>query len=98
MNKTRFGKAGRIEDFASVLIRRSHNNKAKIYRLNVELYYIFLSYILNTLMALRAPESHCFLYPSMEGETESANLPMIGMVHLSPGKWPFLYLYTDCSK
>lgn len=29
---------------------------------------------------------------------ESANLPMIGMVHLSPGKWRFLYRYTDCSR
>jgi hypothetical protein len=54
--------------------------------------------MLKTLIALKAPESHCFLYPSIVGFMESANLPMIGIVHLSPGKWRFLYLYTDCSR
>jgi hypothetical protein len=56
------------------------------------------SHMLKTLMALRAPESHCFLYPSIVGFIESANLPMRGIVHLSPGKCCFLCLYTDCSR
>lgn len=56
------------------------------------------TYMLNTLIALRAPESHCFLYPSMVGFIESANLPISGIVHLSPGKCCFLCLYTDCSR
>lgn len=34
----------------------------------------------------------------MVGFTESANLPMRGIVHLSPGKCPFFCLYTDCSR
>jgi hypothetical protein len=54
--------------------------------------------MLNTLRALRAPESHCFLYPCIVGCKESANFPMIGIVHESPGRCLFLYLYTDCSR
>ena len=54
--------------------------------------------MLKTLRALRAPESHCFLYPSMVGFNESANLPMMGIVQLSPGRCFFLYRYTDCSR
>ena len=29
---------------------------------------------------------HCFMYPSIVGFNESANLPIIGIVHLSPGR------------
>ena len=54
--------------------------------------------MLNTLTALRAPEFHCRMYPSKVGFSESANLPMTGMVQASPGRCRFLYLYTDCSR
>lgn len=54
--------------------------------------------MLKTLRALRAPEFHCFIYPSIVGFTESANLPMMGIVQLSPGRFFFLYRYTDCSR
>lgn len=33
----------------------------------------------------------------MVGFMESANLPMIGIVHFAPGRCDFLYRYTDCS-
>lgn len=56
------------------------------------------TYILNTLTALKAPDAHCFLYLSSDGCNESANFPMIGIVHVAPGKCAFLYLYTDCSR
>lgn len=49
-------------------------------------------------MALKAPESHCFIYPSMVGFIESANFPIRGIVHLSPGKCCFFCLYKACSK
>jgi hypothetical protein len=54
--------------------------------------------MLKTLMALKAPEFHCFIYPSIVGFIESANLPMRGIVHLSPGKCCFFCLYTACSR
>jgi hypothetical protein len=54
--------------------------------------------MLKTLRALRAPEFHCFIYPSIVGFIESANLPMMGIVQLSPGRLLFLYRYTDCSR
>ncbi len=44
------------------------------------------THMLNTLIALKAPEAHCLWYPSMVGFTESANLPMRGIVHLDPGR------------
>ena len=56
-----------------------------------------LTYILNTLTALKAPDAHCFLYLSSVGCSESANFPMMGIVHVDPGRCAFLYLYTDCS-
>ncbi len=54
--------------------------------------------MLKTLRALRAPEFHCFMYPSIVGFIESANLPMMGIVQLSPGRCLFLYRYKDCSR
>jgi len=54
--------------------------------------------MLKTLRALRAPEFHCFIYPSIVGFIESANLPMMGIVQLSPGRFFFLYRYMDCSR
>jgi len=54
--------------------------------------------MLKTLRALSAPAFHCFMYPSIVGFIESANLPMMGMVQLSPGRCFFLYRYTYCSR
>jgi len=34
----------------------------------------------------------------MEGLVESANRPMMGIVHVSPGRCRFLYRQTACSK
>lgn len=34
----------------------------------------------------------------MVGETDSANLPMRGIVQVAPGRWRFLYRYTACSR
>lgn len=46
--------------------------------------------MLKTEMALSGPESPCAMYPSIEGLSESANLPMMGIVHVAPGRWAFL--------
>jgi hypothetical protein len=54
------------------------------------------TYMLKTLVTLNSPLAHCRLYPSNLGSIESLNLPMRGMVHLAPGRWAFLYLYTAC--
>jgi hypothetical protein len=56
-----------------------------------------VAHILNTLKAVNSPLAHCFLYPSSVGFTESANLPMTGIVHRDPGRLPFLARYTVCS-
>jgi hypothetical protein len=89
---------GRIEDLARIFSTRCHHNKSTFEDQFLSQKRHKEAHMLKTLRALRAPESHCFLYPSIVGFIESANLPMMGIVQLSPGRCFFLYRYTDCSR
>ena len=50
------------------------------------------THMLNTLATLRGPEFQPAWYFSREGCSESANLPITGMVHLGPGR-PAFFLW-----
>ena len=47
--------------------------------------------MLKTLATLRGPEFQPSWYFSREGWSESANLPMMGIVHLGPGRCAFFF-------
>lgn len=98
-DQARFGVIRRIQDLPCHLIRRTHNDEAELSASAPQaLDRGLLAHMLKTEIALNAPAFHCFLYPSKVGFRLSANLPIIGIVHLSPGKWAFFALYTTCSR
>lgn len=57
-----------------------------------------ITHMLKTETTDKGPMFHCFLYCFNVGLSESANLPITGMVHDAPGRWAFFVRYTICSR